>query len=193
MTQEQPADRHPLTQPVIRLCNDAADVVEQYGETYRDTQAAQLIRAEAGRLTADEATVVVVGEKKRGKSSLINALVGAANLMPVEVDIATSVHVLVRHAPHLRAAALVTGADEPMPIEPADIHRYVAMDPATGAPYRDDVTSVEVGLPSPMLAEGSRSSTRPASAASSPGTHRSPSRPSAWPTRCCSSYTAAPS
>src|SRR5512142_3006074 len=43
--------------------------------------------------------IVVVGETKRGKSSLVNMLIGVPNLSPVDVAVATSAYLEFRHAP----------------------------------------------------------------------------------------------
>lgn len=60
---------------------------------HRDQLADDLDRALASR--GSVATVVVVGEVKRGKSSLVNALYGRPNLVPVDVDANTSVPIQI--------------------------------------------------------------------------------------------------
>src|SRR5581483_11181236 len=57
------------------------------------------LEAELERESKEEATVVVVGETKTGKSSLINALVRSEGLVAVNADVATNIHVVVRHGP----------------------------------------------------------------------------------------------
>jgi GTPase Era involved in 16S rRNA processing len=57
------------------------------------------LQAEMAREAKEEATVVVVGETKTGKSSLINALVRSEGLVAVNADVATNIHVLVRFGP----------------------------------------------------------------------------------------------
>src|SRR5262245_36373856 len=66
----------------------------------------------AARLTASQRTladpavhIVVAGEFKQGKSSLVNALVGA-NVCPVDDDVATAVPTYVRHGEQPRAHLL---------------------------------------------------------------------------------------
>ncbi|MFE7488205.1 dynamin family protein, partial [Kitasatospora sp. NPDC057541] len=123
---------------------------------------------EAARAAAGAASLVVVGEKKRGKSSTINSLVGVWDLLPVDADVATGVHVVVRHGERPRAEAFLLpgpnppdgtpgtpgtlGTPEPIPLE--RIAEYAAVDPATGRPHRLDVHHVEVELPVPLLAAG---------------------------------------
>ncbi|GAB7105064.1 dynamin family protein [Streptomyces phaeofaciens JCM 4814] len=118
--------------------------------------AAAAIRAEVAAARDGAATVVVVGEKKRGKSSLVNALVEHRDLLPVEVDVATGVHILVRHAEKPHALAYVDGGQLTRPIELGDLTEYAAVDPVTQAPYRGDVHHVEVGIPAQLLSTGLR-------------------------------------
>ena len=54
---------------------------------------AQLQRAAAH--TTAMARVAVVGERKRGKSTLVNALIGHADLLPRDVDVATNTYIEV--------------------------------------------------------------------------------------------------
>ncbi|MEV6976041.1 dynamin family protein [Kitasatospora sp. NPDC093806] len=120
------------------------------------------VREEAARAASGAARLVVVGEKKRGKSSTINSLVGIWDLLPVDADVATGVHVVVRHGERPRAEAYLLpapgpGTDaaphpEPIPLE--RIAEYAAVDPLTGRPHRSDVHHVEVELPVPLLAAG---------------------------------------
>ncbi|MCK9931769.1 dynamin family protein [Frankia sp. Mgl5] len=141
---------HPLAGEVVAWAGEAADAVAGLGRP----QAAEAIRAELGRTRSGAATVVVVGEKKRGKSSLINALVGRRGLLPVDEDVATSVHLVLRHAEE--PTAWVSDAESPTgrEIPLSDVGEYAALDPLTGQARRRGVTGVEVGLPDPLLAKG---------------------------------------
>ena len=68
----------------------------------------QLRRAEVGH-----PTVVVVGETKRGKSSLINALLQAPNLSPVDAAVATSAYLEFSYGSPPHANAHVPGEPGP--------------------------------------------------------------------------------
>jgi hypothetical protein len=110
--------------------------------------------------------VVVVGEFKQGKSSLVNALVGAT-ICPVDDDIATAVPTYVRHGPE-PAAELLFDEDPPRrePIAVEDVRGWVVeraptadlserRGPAAGSaaePAR--VAGVEVRIPRKLLAGG---------------------------------------
>jgi hypothetical protein len=109
----------------------------------------------AARLSAAKRTladpvihVVVVGEFKQGKSSLVNALVGA-NVCPVDDDVATAVPTYVRHGKE-PAADLLFDEDPPRrePITLADVRGCVV------EPGRDGVAGVEIRLPRKLLAGG---------------------------------------
>lgn len=124
---------------------------EAYG---RGDLAARL--ATVRRSLADPAVhVVVAGEFKQGKSSLVNALVGA-NVCPVDDDVATAVPTYLRYGPQAKAELLFGGDPvrrEEVSLE--DVRRYVVED---GQPRPDPsaprVAGVEVALPRTMLAGG---------------------------------------
>ncbi len=73
-----------------KTVSSALKVLDRYGHA----DAAEAIRRTWADTTL-RGTVVVVGEVKRGKSSVINAIVGARDLLPVDVDVCTSVPVQV--------------------------------------------------------------------------------------------------
>ncbi|GAB3708768.1 dynamin family protein [Mariniluteicoccus flavus] len=73
---------------------------------------------------ADRAPIVVVGEVKRGKSSLLNALL-AADLLPVGVDVTTGG--FIRVVPGDEPSALVLAGDERRPAPLAGALRAVTV------------------------------------------------------------------
>ena len=99
--------------------------------------------------------VVVVGEFKRGKSTLVNALLQTA-VCPVDADVVTAVPTTVRWAPRPTATALVRRDDgEELERREVPLDQLAALvtelaDPA--APERQ--RAVEVGLPHRMLRSG---------------------------------------
>ncbi|BEL04733.1 dynamin family protein [Actinoplanes sichuanensis] len=108
----------------------------------------------AARLTAAKESladpvlhVVVAGEFKQGKSSLVNALVGAT-VCAVDDDVATAVPTYVRHGAKPEAALLYEpGRREPIPV--ADVRRHVLENSDT-----DRVSGVEIRIPRKILAGG---------------------------------------
>jgi hypothetical protein len=59
-------------------------------------------------------TVVVVGETKRGKSSLVNALIGVPDLSPVDAAVATSAYLEFVHSAQPGAKAYLPGREDPV-------------------------------------------------------------------------------
>lgn len=105
----------------------------------------QLRRRQVGR-----PAVVVVGETKRGKSSLVNALVGVPNLSPVDVAVATAAYLEVQYATTEGARAWLPGREEPVPLGLGDLRDWATLrgqlSEGTRPPRR-----VEVLHPAPLL------------------------------------------
>ncbi len=107
------------------------------------------------RLSQPDMTVVVLGQFKQGKSSLVNALVGGAPCS-VDDDIATAVPTIVRYGKQNKAWALLSDGDSSQqkrePIEWQHVPGYVT------AHRRHDseleIKGVEVELPRKLLAKG---------------------------------------
>ncbi|HSK58108.1 MAG TPA: dynamin family protein [Actinomycetospora sp.] len=118
-----------------------------------ETAAAEALDTDVARVRAAQAAVVVVGEKKRGKSSLINALVGRPGLLPVDADVATCVHIVVSHGPD-GATVVLGGGPTGREVGLDGIAEYAALDPGARAPEHEDVSQVQVRVPAPVLAGG---------------------------------------
>jgi signal recognition particle receptor subunit beta len=98
--------------------------------------------------------VIVVGEYKQGKSSFVNALLGAA-VCPVDDDIATSVPTIVRHAEAPVAHAMIAGAGDTAVAREIPVGEIASYVTEGGDPERRRrVTRVEVGIPRRILKEG---------------------------------------
>src|SRR6185312_2183003 len=111
------------------------------------------------RLDTPGIHIVVIGEFKKGKSSLVNALVGAP-ACPVDDDVATALPTYVRHGDQT-SAQLVLDTDPPRrhPVPLDEVRRYVVdaavpdVEPGpAGRPPK--VAGVEILLPRTMLAGG---------------------------------------
>ncbi|SNR35217.1 Dynamin family protein [Haloechinothrix alba] len=123
----------------------------------RPDLAARLERVQSG--LADPAVhVVVVGEFKQGKSSLVNALVGA-NACPVDDDVATAVPTYVRHGEQPSAELIVEGSPplrQPVALQELR-RRVIERDPAGAASGADEelaLAGAEVRLPRTLLSSG---------------------------------------
>ena len=116
---------------------------------------ARLQRAAAH--TTAMARVAVVGERKRGKSTLVNALIGHSNLLPRDVDVATNTYIEVvsplrlglspepRARVHLQSGAVVEA-------DLAELGRWASEQSNPGNARR--VAYVQVLLSHPLLDAG---------------------------------------
>lgn len=102
----------------------AAEIARRYGKTVAADRALATLTAKfrAG-------TVVVIGEVKRGKSSLVNALIGYRNLLPVDVLTCTSAPIRVHiqggdEALEYPQVALVRGTER-QTVHPNDLYQWV--------------------------------------------------------------------
>ena len=103
----------------------AADIARRYGQDSAADRAVQMLNA-----TFRAGTVVVVGEVKRGKSSLVNALIAQPDLLPVDVLTCTSapIRVAVSHdGPVVPPVTLVRGTEREM-ILATELARWVTVD-----------------------------------------------------------------
>lgn len=97
-------------------------------------------------------SVVIIGEVKRGKSSLVNALIGRRDLLPVDVITATSAPIRIHTEPDQPEdkpilARLVRGTERD-PIDPSELKNWVTQE-AVDAINRAPKDSQEVAsLPS---------------------------------------------
>src|SRR5688500_2705043 len=114
-----------------------------------------LVRA---RLLDPAFTVLVIGEFKQGKSSLVNALLGA-DVCPVDDDVATAVPTVLRWgetwegAVYLAPETIDQDLHELRTVVPVDqIAAYVTE--AANPENIKQVRSVELGIPSPLLQGG---------------------------------------
>jgi predicted GTPase len=71
-------------------------------------------------------SVVVVGETNRGKSSLVNALLGQPGLSPVDAEVATATYLVFGHSENWEARACYPGQLAPIPIDLHDLTRWVS-------------------------------------------------------------------
>lgn len=133
----------------------AVSIIRRYGENNAADTAESLLHA-----SFRSGTVVVVGEIKRGKSSLVNALVGQRDLLPVDVLTSTSAPIRVSmtgagEGPAAPEVHLVRGRGrEQIAVE--ELPRFVTVDGLRGAHAGSDddelATAASVTLEFPPLA-----------------------------------------
>lgn len=108
------------------------------------------LQAASARLERPSPVVAVVGAYKQGKSSLVNALAGSP-VCPVDDDLATTAITVVYGAttPLARIRRAVEGRTEVEPVPFDQLPRFVSE-----AGSEPSIDLVEVGIPSPLLADG---------------------------------------
>lgn len=120
-----------------------------------DASGADRLAAEAARFKETALWAVVAGDVKRGKSSLLNALLGRERLLPVDADVATSVHLVVRGGNDDSAAVTLldeTGKPERRAVGIDELAAYASMQ--ADEVLRSRVADVEVTLVNPLLSRG---------------------------------------
>ena len=113
----------------------AAEIVRRYGHEEAADRAVGLLGA-----TFRTGTVVVVGEVKRGKSSLINALIRQRDLLPVDALNCTSAPIRVAitdTAPATAKVELLRGGDREV-IPTSELARWVTAEGTNNAASTDD-------------------------------------------------------
>jgi hypothetical protein len=120
----------------------------------------RLLTESRDRLVAGQFYVVVCGEFRRGKSSLLNALVERPALFPVDVDITTSAVILLRWAAQDSATVFFAETDpgdsssarEPQVIPVGRAAEFVTEQGNPG--NHKQVLRIEMGAPIPQLKTG---------------------------------------
>lgn len=135
-------------------------VLKDVGETLRrfvgaHERADLVVRLDevAWRVARTETLVCVVGEFKKGKSALVNAILGEA-VCPVDDDLATAAVTVVRHdvAPSVTVRRRSDDGVVTESVEPSDVASWVVE--GEGAGQRHDVVLVEIGLRHSLLERG---------------------------------------
>lgn len=144
----------PAVDAALAALTLASRAIDAYG---RDDLAARVVAARQ-RLEDPAFRVLVVGEFKQGKSSLVNALLDT-DVCPVDDDIATSAPTAVVYSDQPRARVLYAprdgGADDQQEQEDVPLERVREfVTEATNPENERRVQWLEVGVPSPLLADG---------------------------------------
>jgi len=140
------------------LRHDALTLHDDVGTTAGDDLSAvgrTLLAASRTRLEAGEFLVTVCGEYGRGKSSLINALIGRPDLLPVGVGATTSAVLIVRWGPEETATVRYTDTTGRPRSERIAVDRIGDYASEKGNPRNHRrVQSIAVTVPSPVLRRG---------------------------------------
>ncbi len=143
--------RDPLATQVLRLANR----VHASTREWQRGDLAERITGEADQWNEQNLVVVACGDIKRGKSSLLNAILDRSNLLPVDADVATSVHLVIRYADEFDILVTRIGEDGEPAQEHVGVDELIDVASMRGdAARREGVAAVEIGLPHPVLARG---------------------------------------
>ncbi len=133
---------------------ELADVIRAalpIARAYGDEQREQEIRTLLTRLAAGRFRLAVIGQFSRGKTTLMNALLGAAYL-PMGALPMTSVITTVRYGTQARALVRSRATALPIEVPVAEVARFVAQASADRA--RMQVATVDVEVPAELLRLG---------------------------------------
>lgn len=135
-----------LAEGVQTALNAAGRELHRDGATERYEQ----LNAELARPRQSKPVVVIAGEAKVGKSSLLNALLGRPGISPVDADIATGARIVFQFARQDAAAVhlIDSAALTPIPFEAIADWATVTANPGN----HKNVKSVAVALNTPVLA-----------------------------------------
>ncbi|MBD1944371.1 dynamin family protein [Coleofasciculus sp. FACHB-712] len=137
-----------LKQQVFSLLQDTIN----FSKTHHwDNIIKRLEKAET-RLSESKVFVVVCGEFKQGKSSLLNAFLNDNGLFPVDVDIATNLISTIIFGSSEQITVFLEGGKEKKQISRVEIPDYVTEQRNTDNARRADFLTIEA--PYPQLKEG---------------------------------------
>lgn len=143
------SDEHQHLEPAKKVVDLGIKASDAYG---RDDLADRL-RQVRRNLDDPAFHVVVAGEFKQGKSSLVNALLNAP-ICPVDDDIATALPTFVRHGAEPGAELVVRVGDSGTEVERRPLAMAEVPAVVTDDHDDDDVLHAEIRLPRKLLASG---------------------------------------
>jgi predicted GTPase len=129
----------------------ALDVLRELAAALSREDLVREIADVSSRLGEGRFFVAVLGQFKRGKSSLVNALIGRA-ILPVGIPPVTSVVTIVRHGAADGALVHLRGVAEPRPIALGELVEYVGEQSNPG--NAKGVVAAEARIASALLESG---------------------------------------
>lgn len=143
--------RDPLAIQVLRLANRVHATLNNWDRADLGSK----ITAEAEQWSQQNLVVVACGDIKRGKSSLLNAILDRTDLLPVDADVATSVHLVIRYGEQLGIVVTRIGENGEPLLEEIGIEDLIDVASMRGDPAkREGVSAVEISIDHPVLARG---------------------------------------
>jgi|GEM_PF-168959 len=135
--------------------HDVIDGVGAIAVQHERFDLAERMRMRNVRLAAQRIRVLVAGDFKQGKSSLVNALI-SNELCPVDPDFATAVPTVIRYGPTLTAQIYRQDDDDELVAEavPGDQIRFYVNEQDGADPESFNIRSCEITLPVEWLRDG---------------------------------------
>jgi len=131
---------------------EVADLIRQAAEFVQAEGRPAVAKNLLNRLSArrrPRPSVLVAGEDKRGKSSLVNALLGQPDLSPVGVEVVTGAPISFFFSHQRRAAIMHYGESDPVP---EDFEKARELATVQGNPQNEaNIRAVQLGIPHPLL------------------------------------------
>jgi len=142
---DQTVERHPIEETLRTLLG-----IAESGAGSNKGLCEKLLYLE-GKLTSGQLHLAVLGQMKRGKSSFINALLGA-EVLPTGVLPVTAIITEIRYGPAPAAVIVYSTGNLREQVDPSTLADYIT---EAGNPgNRKQVASVEITYPSPFLQGG---------------------------------------
>jgi len=133
------------------LAESVLSVATEAAAAYQRPELAAILQRRHERLLSNTVRVVVVGEFKAGKSSLVNAAL-RADLCPTDDAIATAVPTIVRYGSTVTAVGLTAESNETKRVQiPVDARFSEIREDGRSEPK---YSAIELTLPRPILAAG---------------------------------------
>jgi hypothetical protein len=141
-----------VAQPSDDAPGQVFDLVRRAAVAYGRADLAAAVDAAAQRYAQPHVRVVVVGEFKKGKSTLVNALLGA-DVCPTDDDVPTTVPTVVHHAATPVAVALHQRGGDGLARELIAPEQVAGVVTGLAGPA-DPPVAVELGMPRRLLGLG---------------------------------------
>ena len=140
----------------IAIAMDHAETTERSGQLGL-TRHIRTLQSTAQQLQQGTYRIVVLGEMKRGKSTLINALVGEA-LLPSDVNPCTALLSVLRHGPEPKVTLHYNDGKSPQAIDFATFRADYTISPEEARQLETNafpnISHVVIECPAPLLASG---------------------------------------
>jgi GTPase Era involved in 16S rRNA processing len=130
---------------------ELAEAVKRAADERGQTELVRRLEREMEPKDDASVTVVVAGETKRGKSSLLNALLGR-DLLPVAERDATSTHIVIRSGSPETARVVTAESPEGISIALSELDSWATIE--KNPCNKKGVRGIELSLEHPLLARG---------------------------------------